>query len=170
MYTARNVNKGGVMLKSEMKQDQAAAATELGYVFTFLLGVLLLSMFSVWAWDIENSTRMRWNEQALEGNLREVAAAIERADAASRLDPNSFYAEPVLLRAIHSDASALTLILDDSELTLIDDRGIYTDTVSISGASSTVHSGEVNLGKSLKVWVIYDDGEVIISHIAPRSK
>jgi hypothetical protein len=53
---------------------------------------------------------------------------------------------------------------------LIDDRGIYTDAVSISGASSTVHSGEVNLGKSLKVWVIYDDGEVIISHIGPQSK
>ena len=156
------------MLKGKMKQDQSAAATELGYVFTFLLGVLLLSMFSVWAWDIENSTRVRWNEQALEENLREVAAAVERADAASRLDANSFYAEPVLLRAIHTDVSALTLILDDSRITLVDDKGIYTDTVSISGASSTIHSGEVNLGKSLKVWVIYDAGEVKISQVAPQ--
>lgn len=151
-----------------MKQDQAAAAAELGYVFTFLLGVLLLSMFSVWAWDIENSTRVRWNEQALEENLREVAAAVERADAASRLDANSFYAEPVLLRAIHTDVSALTLILDDSRITLVDDKGIYTDTVSISGASSTIHSGEVNLGKSLKVWVIYDAGEVKITQVSPQ--
>ena len=125
-------------------------------------------MFSVWAWDIENSTRVRWNEQALEENLREVAAAVERADAASRLDANSFYAEPVLLRAIHTDVSALTLILDDSRITLVDDKGIYTDTVSISGASSTIHSGEVNLGKSLKVWVIYDAGEVKISQVAPQ--
>jgi hypothetical protein len=162
------MNNGGVKLKGKMKQDQAAAAAELGYVFTFLLGVLLLSMFSVWAWDIENSTRVRWNEQALEENLREVAAAVERADAASRLDANSFYAEPVLLRAIHTDVSALTLILDDSRITLVDDKGIYTDTVSISGASSTIHSGEVNLGKSLKVWVIYDAGEVKISQVAPQ--
>lgn len=162
------MNNGGVKLKGKMKQDQAAAAAELGYVFTFLLGVLLLSMFSVWAWDIENSTRVRWNEQALEENLREVAAAVERADAASRLDANSFYAEPVLLRAIHTDVSALTLILDDSRITLVDDKGIYTDTVSISGASSTIHSGEVNLGESLKVWVIYDAGEVKISQVAPQ--
>ena len=162
------MNNGGVKLNGKMKQDQAAAAAELGYVFTFLLGVLLLSMFSVWAWDIENSTRVRWNEQALEENLREVAAAVERADAASRLDANSFYAEPVLLRAIHTDVSALTLILDDSRITLVDDKGIYTDTVSISGASSTIHSGEVNLGKSLKVWVIYDAGEVKISQVAPQ--
>ena len=49
---------------NKLKQDESAAATELGYVFTFLLGLLLLSLYSIWAWDIENSTRkdgLKWH-------------------------------------------------------------------------------------------------------------
>ena len=29
-------------------EDESGAATELGYVFTFLLGLLLLSLYSLW--------------------------------------------------------------------------------------------------------------------------
>ena len=36
-----------------------------------------------------------WMEQAIEENLDSVAAAIERAEVASRLDGNATYAEPV---------------------------------------------------------------------------
>ena len=44
------------MNHSALRRDTSAAATELGYIFTFLLGVLLLTMFSLWAWDIETAT------------------------------------------------------------------------------------------------------------------
>ena len=66
-------------------KDTSGAATELGYIFTFLLGVLLLSVFSIWTWDIETATRERWNEEAIQMNLDDLAAAVERADEASRL-------------------------------------------------------------------------------------
>jgi len=66
-----------------LRRDISAAATELGYIFTFLLGVLLLTMFSVWAWDIETATRERWNENAIQANMDDLAAAVERADEAS---------------------------------------------------------------------------------------
>ncbi len=150
-----------------LKDDDSAAATELGYVFTFLLGVLLLSMFSVWAWDIENSTRNRWNEQVLQNNLRDVASAVERADAASRIDSSILYAEPVKLQAVQTDAGQLTLVLDDSELNLIDAHGKYSDAVSISAASAATHEGEVNLGKGNIVWVVYHEGVTSISLKAP---
>ena len=74
---------------NNLKQDEAAAATELGYVFTFLLGLLLLSLYSIWAWDIENSTRERWSEVALTENIERVGSAIERADAVARINPNA---------------------------------------------------------------------------------
>ena len=73
------------MKQSVLRRDTSAAATELGYIFTFLLGVLLLTMFSVWAWDIETATRERWNENAIQANMDDLAAAVERADEASRI-------------------------------------------------------------------------------------
>ena len=63
--------------KSLKIDDTSGAATELGYIFTFLLGVLLLSVFSIWTYDIETATRDRWNEQAIQMNLDDIAAAIE---------------------------------------------------------------------------------------------
>jgi hypothetical protein len=54
------------MKRDALKQDERAAATELGYIFTFLLGVLLLTMFSLWAYDIETATRERWNINAIQ--------------------------------------------------------------------------------------------------------
>ena len=41
------------MNRMSLRKDTGAAATELGYIFTFLLGVLLLTMFSLWAYEIE---------------------------------------------------------------------------------------------------------------------
>jgi hypothetical protein len=154
-------------MEGRLRKDESAAATELGYVFTFLLGVLLLSMFSVWAWDIENSTRNRWNEQALEDNLRDVAAAIERADAASRLDAEVLYAEPVKIQSVQTDAGQLTLFLDDERVYLIDARGMYSDSITISAASASTHEGEVNLGTTSVVWVVYSEGVTSISSKSP---
>ena len=39
-------------MKGELKRDESGASTELGYIFTFLLGVLFLSMFSVFFKEI----------------------------------------------------------------------------------------------------------------------
>ena len=47
------------MNKNQLRRDEHAAATELGYIFTFLLGVLLLTTFSIWAYQIETATRER---------------------------------------------------------------------------------------------------------------
>ena len=64
-------------MRRKLAKDESAASTELGYIFTFLLGVLLLSMFSVWTFGIETSTRLRWNETAIDTNLADIASAVE---------------------------------------------------------------------------------------------
>ena len=46
-------------------EDESGASTELGYIFTFLLGVLFLSLFSVWAFGLETATRENWNTTLL---------------------------------------------------------------------------------------------------------
>ena len=56
-------------MNGKLKRDESAASTELGYIFTFLLGVLFLSMFSVWAFGLETSTRENWNTTAVDVNL-----------------------------------------------------------------------------------------------------
>ena len=52
-------------------------------------------MFSLWIYDIETATRERWNEEAIDANMNDLSAAIERTDVASRID-NSSYAERAL--------------------------------------------------------------------------
>ena len=108
------------MRRGTIVRDTRAAATELGYIFTFLLGVLLLTMFSVWAWDIETNTRLRWNEEAIQANMDDLAAAVERADEASRLGGNISYAEEVSWRPTEADESLFLLELTDTAIKLID--------------------------------------------------
>ena len=57
-------------MKGRLVRDQSGASTELGYIFTFLLGVLFLSMFSVWAFGLETSTRENWNTTAVVSTWR----------------------------------------------------------------------------------------------------
>ena len=99
-------------------RDEAAAATELGYVFTFLLGVVLLSVFGVWAYSIETATRERWNTAAIQANLDDVAEAVERADDAARLDEALRYVERVDWRPSEADETTMTLILTQDQLRL----------------------------------------------------
>ena len=98
------------MRQLQIQRRTEAAATELGYVFTFLLGVLLLTMFSLWVYDIETATRERWNEEAIDANMNDIASAVERTDTASRID-NTSYAERVYWRATEADESQFTLQL-----------------------------------------------------------
>ena len=151
-----------------MHSNEHAAATELGYVFTFLLGVLLLTMFSVWAWDIETATRDRWNENAIEANMDDIATAIERADEASRIDGAS-YAESVEWRSSEADESRFKLVLTNSEITLVDEGGNLDTTILISGTGSGTHEGEIYLGGANKVWVIHNNGITTIQLDRPQS-
>jgi len=156
------------MKEIQLRRDEHAAATELGYVFTFLLGVLLLTMFSVWAWDIETATRSRWNENAIEANMDDIAAAIERADEASRIDGAS-YAESVEWRSSEADESRFKLVLTDIEIILVDEGGTLDTSVIISGTGNGSHEGEIYLGGASKIWVIHDNGITTIQLDRPQS-
>jgi lipopolysaccharide biosynthesis protein len=146
---------------SSLQRNREAAATELGYVFTFLLGVLLLTMFSLWIYDIETATRERWNEEAIEANMNELSAAIERTDIASRID-NSSYAERVYWRATEADESQFSLELTDTKLILHDEQGEFDTERSLSGTASAPHTGIVDLAGVEAIWVVYHNGVISI--------
>ena len=148
-------------------KDTRGAATELGYIFTFLLGVLLLSMFSIWAWDIETATRDRWNEKAIEMNLDDLASAIERADEASRLD-NISYSESVFWRATEADETKFMVELQDNVLLLTDEAGDLDSRVYISGTGSGNHAGSIYLQGSGNIWIYHSNGITSISLERPQ--
>ena len=153
--------------KSIKIDDTSGAATELGYIFTFLLGVLLLSVFSIWTWDIETATRDRWNEQAIQMNLDDIAAAIERAYEASRLGDIE-YSESVWWRATEADENLLSLQLTNNSLILIDNGGSLDTEVFVSGTGSGAHSGTVELSGAQMIWVVHKDGITSIEVDRPQ--
>ena len=150
-----------------LRKDEAAAATELGYIFTFLLGVLLLTMFSLWAYEIETATRERWNENAIRSNLDDLAAAVERADEASRIGSVD-YAEKVTWRLTEADETQMTIVLTDTSIELIDDGGTLDTNVSISGAGAGGHQGTVVLAGITSVWVVHSDGVTTLQYDRPQ--
>ena len=153
--------------KSKQVVDTSGAASELGYIFTFLLGVLLLSVFSIWTWDIETSTRDRWNEQAIQMNLDDISAAIERADEASRLGDIE-YTESVWWRATEADENLFSLELTDNSLILIDDGGDLDTEVFISGTGAGNHTGSIDLSGAQMIWVLHKDGVTSIEVDRPQ--
>ena len=154
-------------INSKRVTDTSGAATELGYIFTFLLGVLLLSVFSIWTWDIETATRDRWNEQAIQMNLDDLAAAIERADEASRLGDVE-YTESVWWRATEANENLLSLQLTDNSLILIDDGGSLDTEIFVSGTGSGAHSGTIDLSGAQMIWVVHKDGITSIEVDRPQ--
>ena len=150
------------MMGRRLVNDDAAAATEIGYVFTFLLGLMFLSAFSIWVWDLEVSTQNRWTEEALEENLLSVGAAIERADEAARLDIDARYAEPVDLHLSTAVGLNLEMWLTDEALHLSDGEQVHRTSQPISGAAATTHSGVINLAGVETIWVVLDAGQVTI--------
>lgn len=155
------------MKQSVLRRDTSAAATELGYIFTFLLGVLLLTMFSVWAWDIETATRERWNLNAIQANMDDLAAAVERADEASRIGSID-YAEKVEWRATEADESRFTLVLTDTNIELIHDTGDLDTNVSISGTGAGTHEGTLTLAGIDSIWVVHYNGTTSIEYDRPQ--
>ena len=142
--------------------DDSAAATEIGYVFTFLLGLMFLSSFSIWVWGLEVSTQDRWTEEALEENLLSVSAAVERADEAARMDGDARYAEPVDLYLSSATGLELEMWLTDDAVHLSDGGEMYRTSQPISGAAATTHSGIVKLVGVETIWVVLDSGNVTI--------
>ena len=149
-------------MSRKLINDENAAATEIGYVFTFLLGLMFLTTFSIWVWGLEVSTQERWTEHALEENLLSVGAAVERADEAARLDPNARYAEPVDLHLSTAAGLNIEMWLTDDAVHISDSAEVYRSTQPISGAAATVHSGVVNLVGIETVWVVLEDGNVTL--------
>ncbi len=82
-------------MTNRLVDDESGASTELGYIFTFMLGVLFLSMFSVWAFGLETSTRENWNRTAVDVNMTDIATAVERADMTNKKNSSVSYAEIV---------------------------------------------------------------------------
>ncbi len=154
-------------MNGKLVRDQSGASTELGYIFTFMLGVLFLSMFSVWAFGLETSTRENWNTTAVDVNMADIAAAVERADLASRQDSSVSYAEVVDWRLTEADESEFVLTLDDNGLSLDHIENELDRQVSISGTSSGTYDGRINLSGTAEIWVVYHEGVTYLSTTRP---
>tara|TARA_X000001036_G_scaffold365979_1_gene350618 strand:+ start:52 stop:522 length:471 start_codon:yes stop_codon:yes gene_type:complete len=155
-------------MRGELSQDESAASTELGYIFTFLLGVLFLSIFSVWAFELETSTREKWNSTAVDVNMADLAAGVERADLASREDSSVRYAEVVEWRLTEADESLFVLTLDEEGLHLDHTENSLDRDVSISATGSGTYDGKVTLSGITEIWIIHDDGVTYISNQRPN--
>ena len=154
-------------MRGRLVRDQSGASTELGYIFTFLLGVLFLSMFSVWAFGLETSTRENWNDTAVDVNMADIAAAVERADLASRGDSSVSYAEVVSWRLTEADDSEFILTLDDEGLHLDHSENNLDRNVSISATGSGTYDGRINLSGTTEIWVVYDEGVTYLTTSRP---
>ena len=154
-------------MRGKLVRDQSAASTELGYIFTFLLGVLFLSMFSVWAFGLETSTRENWNTTAVDVNMADIAAAVERADLASREDSSVRYAELVSWRLTEADESEFVLTLDDEGLHLDHPENVLDRDVSISATGSGTYDGRIALSGTTEIWVVYDEGVTYLTNTRP---
>ena len=132
-----------------------------------MLGVLFLSMFSVWAFGLETSTRENWNTTAVDVNMADIAAAVERADLASRQDSSVSYAEVVDWRLTEADESEFVLTLDDNGLSLDHIENELDRQVSISGTSSGTYDGRINLSGTAEIWVVYHEGVTYLSTTRP---
>ena len=155
-------------MRGELSHDESAASTELGYIFTFLLGVLFLSIFSVWAFGLETSTREKWNTTAVDVNMADLAAGVERADLASREDSSVRYAEVVEWRLTEADESLFVLTLDEEGLHLDHTENSLDRDVSISATGSGTYDGKVTLSGITEIWIIHDDGVTYISSQRPN--
>ena len=149
------------------QRDNEAASTEISYVLTFFLGLMFLTTFSIWTFDIQQATEERWTNEAIQENLREIAEAVERSDAAMRLDANASYAERVELRLSADTGLGLILLLDDEKLTMTDFSESRSYSQQISAASSATHYSEVDLAGVEVLWVSLQNGSISISTQQP---
>ena len=151
----------------QLTSDIGAAATEIGYVLTFLLGLSFMSFFRVWTWEMQDARGDVWLEQAMEENLDSVTAAIERADMASRIDGNVTYAEPVDLLLANAVNLEIRMVLTDDYLFMQDNGATITATRSISATGTANHEGEIELAGIELIWVVLKNGTISITTSQP---
>ena len=154
-------------MKGQLAHDESGASTELGYIFTFLLGVIFLSMFSVWAFGLETATRENWNTTAVDVNMADLAAAVERADLASREDSSVSYAEVVEWRLTEADESLFVLTLDDQGLHLDHTENVLDRDVSISATGAGTYDGKITLSGISEIWIVHDEGVTYLATKRP---
>ncbi|MGY8744942.1 MAG: hypothetical protein ACKVG2_00120 [Candidatus Poseidoniales archaeon] len=154
-------------MKGKLAHDESGASTELGYIFTFLLGVIFLSMFSVWAFGLETATRENWNTTAVDVNMADLAAAVERADLASREDSSVSYAEVVEWRLTEADESLFVLTLDDQGLHLDHTENVLDRDVSISATGAGTYDGKITLSGISEIWIVHDEGVTYLATKRP---
>tara|TARA_B100000767_G_C19661207_1_gene491049 strand:- start:152 stop:622 length:471 start_codon:yes stop_codon:yes gene_type:complete len=154
-------------MNGELVHDESGASTELGYIFTFLLGVIFLSMFSVWSFGIETATRENWNSTAVDVNMADLAGAVERADLASRGDSSVSYAEVVHWRQTEADESLFVLTLDDEGLHLDHTENELDRDVSISATGSGTYDGKITLSGITDIWIVHDEGVTYLATKRP---
>ena len=154
-------------MKGKLAHDESGASTELGYIFTFLLGVIFLSMFSVWAFGLETATRENWNTTAVDVNMADLAAAVERADLASREDSSVSYAEVVEWRLTEADESLFVLTLDDQGLHLDHTENVLDREVSISATGAGTYDGKITLSGISEIWIVHDEGVTYLATKRP---
>ena len=155
------------MKVSEMSQ-RSKGTVEIGYIFTFLLGVVLLTSFSLWAWDIETATRERWSREALHHDIDELASAIERAEQVASVHPDARFAEPVDLLLHDASGLGLRVVLNEDTVRIVALGDSDLDTSrQLSGASPATHEGEVRFENIERIWVVLDGGIISVSNQAP---
>ena len=72
--------------------------------------------------------------------MDDIAAAVERADEASRI-ANVSYAEEISWRPTEADESLFTIELTDTAVILVDEGGPLDMRVALSGTGAGTHEG-----------------------------
>ena len=99
--------------------------------------------------------------------MDDIAAAVERADQASRMGDVE-YSETIYWRATEADENLFTLSLNNEFLSLKDNGGTLDMEVSISGAGSGEHTGTVELSGVSTIWVVHSEGVTSLQLYRPQ--
>ena len=99
--------------------------------------------------------------------MADIAAAVERADLASREDSSVRYAEVVSWRLTEADESEFVLTLDDQGLHLDHPENELDRDVSISATGSGTYEGRITLSGTTEIWVVYDEGVTYLTNTRP---
>tara|TARA_B100000214_G_scaffold343171_1_gene291463 strand:- start:4 stop:477 length:474 start_codon:yes stop_codon:yes gene_type:complete len=155
-------------MKKQPRSCNEGAATEMGYIFTFLLGVVLLTSFSIWVYGIEQATRDRWTEEALSNDVDRLAEAIEKAEFIASYNPDAKFAEPIELLLHDATGLGITVVLNEDTVRVIvsGKESLSTERI-LSSASSAVHNGEVKFESSERIWVVLENREITVQDQQP---
>ena len=99
--------------------------------------------------------------------MADIAAAVERADLASRGDSSVSYAEVVSWRLTEADESEFVLTLDDEGLHLDHSENNLDRDVSISATGSGTYDGRIKLSGTTEIWVVHDEGVTYLTTSRP---